>query len=46
MGPRLRRDDAKAVKSSDGWYYIEAIEACPDVIAEALSKRRASLKPV
>jgi hypothetical protein len=21
MGPRLRGDDAKAVKSSDGWYY-------------------------
>jgi hypothetical protein len=22
MGPRLRGDDAKAVKSSDGWYYF------------------------
>ncbi len=26
--------------------YIDAIEACPDVIAEALSKRRVSLEPV
>jgi hypothetical protein len=38
MGPRLRGDDAKAVKSSDGWYEGALREATARIQDDAASE--------